>query len=33
LVIVHDSYGSADGLEIRDIDRPEPADDEALVRV
>jgi NADPH:quinone reductase-like Zn-dependent oxidoreductase len=33
LAIVHDTYGSADGLELRDIDRPEPADDEVLVRV
>ena len=31
--IVHDTYGSADVLELRDIDRPEIADDEVLVRV
>ena len=31
--IVRDSYGSVDGLELRDIDTPEIADDEVLVRV
>jgi NADPH:quinone reductase-like Zn-dependent oxidoreductase len=31
--MVQDSYGSADGLELRDIDRPEIAGDEVLVRV
>ena len=31
--IVHDTYGSADVLQLRDIDRPEIADDEVLVRV
>jgi len=31
--IVRDAYGSADVLELRDIDRPEIAPDEALVRV
>ena len=31
--IVRDTYGSADVLELRDIDIPEFADDEALVRV
>jgi NADPH:quinone reductase-like Zn-dependent oxidoreductase len=31
--IVQDTYGSADVLELRDIDRPEPKDDEVLVRV
>jgi NADPH:quinone reductase-like Zn-dependent oxidoreductase len=31
--IVRDSYGSADALELRDIDRPEIGDDEVLVRV
>ena len=31
--IVHDSYGSADGLQLRDIAKPEIADDEVLVRV
>jgi NADPH:quinone reductase-like Zn-dependent oxidoreductase len=31
--IVRDSYGSADILELRDIDTPEIADDEVLVRV
>jgi NADPH:quinone reductase-like Zn-dependent oxidoreductase len=31
--IVQDSYGSADVLELRDIDKPEIADDEVLVRV
>jgi NADPH:quinone reductase-like Zn-dependent oxidoreductase len=31
--IVHDAYGSADVLELRDVDRPGIADDEVLVRV
>jgi NADPH:quinone reductase-like Zn-dependent oxidoreductase len=31
--IVQDTYGSTDVLELRDIDRPEIADDEVLVRV
>ncbi|MFI6287450.1 NAD(P)-dependent alcohol dehydrogenase [Streptomyces sp. NPDC051018] len=31
--IVHDLYGSADGLELRDIDRPVPRDSEVLVQV
>jgi NADPH:quinone reductase-like Zn-dependent oxidoreductase len=31
--IVHDTYGQADVLEHRDIDQPEVADDEVLVRV
>jgi NADPH:quinone reductase-like Zn-dependent oxidoreductase len=31
--IVHDAYGSADVLELRDVDRPAIADDEVLVRV
>ena len=31
--IVRDTYGSADILELRDIDKPEIADDEVLVRV
>jgi NADPH:quinone reductase-like Zn-dependent oxidoreductase len=31
--IVQDEYGSADVLEIRDIDIPEIADDEVLVHV
>ncbi len=31
--IVQDTYGSADVLELRDIDKPEIADDEVLVRV
>lgn len=31
--IVQDSYGSPDVLELREIDRPVPADDEVLVRV
>jgi NADPH:quinone reductase-like Zn-dependent oxidoreductase len=31
--IVHDTYGSADVLELRDVDRPVIADDEVLVRV
>jgi NADPH:quinone reductase-like Zn-dependent oxidoreductase len=31
--IVRDSYGSPDVLELEDIDKPEPADDEVLVHV
>ncbi len=31
--IVHDTYGSADVLELREIDRPEIGDDDVLVRV
>ena len=31
--MVREAYGSADVLELRDIDIPEFADDEALVRV
>ena len=31
--IAHDAYGSADVLELRDIDKPEIGDDEVLVRV
>ena len=31
--IVHDTYGSTDVLELRDVDKPEIADDEVLVRV
>jgi NADPH:quinone reductase-like Zn-dependent oxidoreductase len=31
--IVQDAYGSADVLELRDIDRPVPKDDEVLVQV
>ena len=31
--IVQDTYGSADVLELRDIDRPQIADDQVLVRV
>jgi hypothetical protein len=31
--IVQDKYGSAEVLEARDIDKPEIADDEVLVRV
>ena len=31
--IAQDAYGPADGLELRDLDRPEIADDEVLVRV
>jgi NADPH:quinone reductase-like Zn-dependent oxidoreductase len=32
-VIVQDSYGAAEVLELRDVDRPVPTDDEVLVRV
>ena len=31
--IARDTYGPADGLELRDIDRPEIGGDEVLVRV
>ena len=31
--IVQDAYGSADVLELRDVDKPEAGDDEVLVRV
>jgi NADPH:quinone reductase-like Zn-dependent oxidoreductase len=31
--IVQDAYGSTDVLELRDIDRPEIADGELLVRM
>jgi NADPH:quinone reductase-like Zn-dependent oxidoreductase len=31
--IVQETYGSADVLELRDVDQPEIADDEVLVRV
>jgi NADPH:quinone reductase-like Zn-dependent oxidoreductase len=31
--IVRDTYGSPDVLELTDIDKPEPADDEVLLRV
>ena len=31
--VVHDRYGSAGVLELREVDRPEPKDDETLVRV
>jgi NADPH:quinone reductase-like Zn-dependent oxidoreductase len=31
--IVQDKYGSADVLELRDIDKPAPGDDEVLLRV
>jgi NADPH:quinone reductase-like Zn-dependent oxidoreductase len=31
--IVQDSYGAAEVLELRDVDRPVPTDDEVLVRV
>lgn len=31
--IVQDSYGSTDVLQLRDIDRPQAADDEVLIRV
>ena len=29
--VVRDSYGSPDVLEIRDVEKPTPADDEVLV--
>ncbi|AXG76945.1 NAD(P)-dependent alcohol dehydrogenase [Streptomyces paludis] len=31
--IAQDPYGTADGLELRDIDRPVPRDDEVLIQV
>jgi NADPH:quinone reductase-like Zn-dependent oxidoreductase len=31
--IVQDRYGSADVLELRDVEKPRPADDELLIRV
>jgi NADPH:quinone reductase-like Zn-dependent oxidoreductase len=31
--IIHETYGSADMLRLKDVDRPEIADDEVLVRV
>ena len=31
--VVHDTYGSADVLELEEIDKPEIGDDEVLVRV
>ncbi|MET0132018.1 MAG: NAD(P)-dependent alcohol dehydrogenase [Kibdelosporangium sp.] len=31
--IVHDSYGSTEVLRFRDVDRPEPGDDEVLLQV
>src|SRR5207253_1072989 len=31
--IVQDKYGSPDILNLREVDRPEPLDDEVLVRV
>jgi len=31
--VVHDSFGSPDVLEIRELEKPTPADDEVLVRV
>jgi NADPH:quinone reductase-like Zn-dependent oxidoreductase len=31
--IIHETYGSADVLRLKDVDRPEIADDEVLVRV
>ncbi|GAA2427872.1 hypothetical protein [Streptomyces coeruleofuscus] len=31
--IVQDTYGSEDPLDLRDIDRPVPGDDEVLVEV
>ncbi|WP_051752725.1 hypothetical protein [Streptosporangium amethystogenes] len=31
--IVQDTYGSSDVLELREIDRPVPGDDDLLVRV
>ena len=30
---VHDRFGSPDVLELRDVEKPTPADDEVLVRV
>lgn len=31
--VVHDTYGSPDVLELRELEQPEPTDDEVLVRV
>jgi NADPH:quinone reductase-like Zn-dependent oxidoreductase len=31
--IVQDRYGSADVLELRDVEIPQPGDDEVLIRV
>jgi NADPH:quinone reductase-like Zn-dependent oxidoreductase len=31
--IVRDTYGSPEVLELRDIDKPEPEDNEVLVQV
>jgi NADPH:quinone reductase-like Zn-dependent oxidoreductase len=31
--IVQDKYGSADVLELRDVEKPQPEDDELLIRV
>jgi NADPH:quinone reductase-like Zn-dependent oxidoreductase len=31
--IVQDKYGSAEVLELRDVDKPQPGDDELLIRV
>ncbi|HNP15288.1 MAG TPA: alcohol dehydrogenase catalytic domain-containing protein, partial [Terrimesophilobacter sp.] len=31
--VVQDKYGSADVLELRDVERPTPSEDEVLVRV
>ena len=31
--IVQDTYGSADVLELREVDKPKPGDDEVLIRV
>ena len=31
--IVQDKYGSADVLELRDVQKPHPGDDEVLIRV
>src|SRR5215213_11135443 len=31
--IVQDKYGSADVLELRDVEEPQPGDDELLIRV
>ena len=31
--IVHDGYGTAEGLELREVDRPEIADAEVLIKV
>jgi NADPH:quinone reductase-like Zn-dependent oxidoreductase len=31
--IVQERYGSADVLELRDVEKPQPEDDEVLIRV